>query len=125
MKSQPNSHTHCQAAQANAQSKAWQRVCLSHPDKIELKKPSLPSENKKYATAQTVTTRTVKRTIDNGLQGRTTEHQPVTAVWRNGGCSASYDSFVVGSSVVLLLNFCAKIPPLHKAANPCFCQKDE
>jgi len=59
-------------------------VCLSHPDKIELKKTSLPSENKKYATAQTDTTSTVKRTIDNGLQGRTTEHQPVTAVWRNG-----------------------------------------
>jgi len=29
-------------------------------------------------------TRTVKRTIDNGLQGRTTEHQPVTSVLRNG-----------------------------------------
>jgi hypothetical protein len=25
-----NSHTHCQAAQAQAQTKAWQRVCLSH-----------------------------------------------------------------------------------------------
>ena len=48
-----NSHTHCQAAQTNTtQTKAWQRVCLSHPDKIELKKSSLPSENKKYATAQ-------------------------------------------------------------------------
>jgi len=80
MNSQSNRHTHYQAAPANAQTKAWQRVCLSHPDKIELKKPSLPSENKKYATAQTDTTRTVKRTIDNGLQGRTTEHQPVTSV---------------------------------------------
>jgi len=39
-----------------------------------------------------------------------------TAVWRNGGCSASYDSFVVGSSVVLRLNFCAKNPPLRQAA---------
>jgi hypothetical protein len=28
MNSQPNSHTHSQAAQANAQAKAWQRVCL-------------------------------------------------------------------------------------------------
>ena len=37
------------------------------------------------------------------------EAQPITAVWRNGGCSASYDSFVVGSSAVLRLNFCAKI----------------
>jgi hypothetical protein len=25
-----NSHTHCQAAQANAQTQAWQRVCLSN-----------------------------------------------------------------------------------------------
>ena len=47
-------------------------MCLSHPDKIELKKSSLPSENKKYATAQADTTMTVKRSIDNGLQGRTT-----------------------------------------------------
>jgi hypothetical protein len=29
------------------------------------------------------------------------ERQPTTAVLRNGGFSASYDSFVVGSSVVL------------------------
>ncbi len=40
----------------------------------------------------------------------------LTAAWRNGdtlnllkcGFSASYDSFVVGSSAVLQLNFCAK-----------------
>jgi hypothetical protein len=45
------------------------------------------------------------------------ERQHLTAVWRNGGCSASYDSFVVGSSAVLRLNFCAKNPPLRQAAN--------
>jgi len=44
------------------------------------------------------------------------ERQPITAVWRNGGGSASYDSFVVGSSAVLRLNFCAKNPPLRQAA---------
>jgi hypothetical protein len=54
---------------------------------------------------------------DNGLQGRTTEHQPVTAVWRNGGFSASYVSFVVGSSAVLRMNICGKNPPLRQAAN--------
>jgi len=43
----------------------------------------------------------------------------ITAVWRNGGCSASYDRFVVGSSVVLRLNFCAKNPPLRQAAKRC------
>ncbi len=40
----------------------------------------------------------------------------ITAVWRNGGFSASYDSFAVGSSAVLRLNFCAKNPPLRQAA---------
>ena len=25
-----HSHTHCQASQANAKTKAWQRVCLPH-----------------------------------------------------------------------------------------------
>lgn len=44
------------------------------------------------------------------------ERQPVTAVWRNGGFSAPYDSFVVGSSAVLRLNYCAKNPPLRQAA---------
>jgi len=44
-------------------------------------------------------------------------NDPLTAVWRNGGCSASYDSFVVGSSAVLRLNFCAKNPPLRQAPN--------
>jgi hypothetical protein len=46
---------------------------LSNADKIELKKISSPSENKKYATAQSDTTKTEKRSIDNGLQGRTTK----------------------------------------------------
>ena len=43
--------------------------------------------------------------------------QHLTAVWRNGGCSASYDTLLVGSSTVLLLYICAKIPPLRQAAN--------
>jgi hypothetical protein len=47
------------------------------------------------------------------------EGQRLTAVLRNGGCSVSYESFVVGSSAVLRLNFCAKSPPLRKAAKRC------
>ena len=81
-----HSHTHYQVAQANAPTKTWQRVCLSH------------------------------RTKDSETHDRQ-EGQQLTAVWRNGGCSASYDSFVVGSSAVLRLNFCAKNPPLRQAAN--------
>ena len=45
------------------------------------------------------------------------ERQPITAVWRNGGFSPSYDSFMAGSSAVLRLNICAKNPPLRQAAN--------
>ncbi len=94
---------------------------LSHADKIEFKKISSSSENKKYATAQpsTTNTLTVKLNNDNGLQGRRTEGLLLTAVWRNGGCCASYDSFVVGSGAVLRLNFCAKNPPLRQAGDRC------
>jgi hypothetical protein len=77
---------------------------------------SCPSKKIKTPDTQADTTNTVKLNKDNGLQARTTEHQLPTAVWRNGGCSASYDSFVVGSSAVLRLNFCAKNPPLRQAA---------
>jgi len=40
----------------------------------------------------------------------------LTAVWRNGGCSASYDSFVVQQTVVLRINICGENPPLRQAA---------
>jgi hypothetical protein len=47
------------------------------------------------------------------------EQLVLTAVWRNGGFSASYDSFVVDSSAVLRLNFCAKIRHYAKPRNVC------
>ncbi|MBK6888426.1 MAG: hypothetical protein IPH02_00390 [Sphingobacteriales bacterium] len=55
---------------------------LSHADKIELKKISSPSENKKYATTQTNTTETmtVKHSNDNGLQVGQTEGLLLTMV---------------------------------------------
>ncbi len=117
MNSQPHSHTHYQAAQANAQTKAWQRVCLSHPGKIELKESSLPSENKKYATAQTNTKNTDKRSIDNGLQGwatRTTGYNKVLPKWRQ---KCYYEAFVQSSTFVLRMNSSVKNPPQRKAAN--------
>jgi len=89
---------------------------LSHPDKIELKKISSPSENKKYPTAQSNTTKTEKRIIDNGLQGRWTEGQLITAVWQKWRFSASYDSFVGNQTVVLRMNICAENRHLRQAA---------
>jgi len=60
---------------------------LSHAEKIELKKISSPSENKKYATAQTntVLTMTAKLNNDNGFQ-QPTDRRPTgnrrLAQWR-------------------------------------------
>ena len=51
------------------------------------------------------------------------EAQHLTAVWRNGGFSASYDSLVVKQKVVLRINICGGNPPLRQAAKryiPCF-----
>jgi hypothetical protein len=110
---------HCQSPTSQPARQSFVKE-LAKPTqrKIELKKISHPAENKKYATAQPNTTQkmTAKLNNDNGLQGQTKEHQLPTAVLRNGGFSASSDSFVVGSSAVLRLNFCAKNPPLRKAA---------
>ena len=63
-----------------------------------------------------------QRTTDR-QSGRNKNTERTTAVWRNGGCSASYDSFVVGSGAVLRLNFCAKNPPLRQAAKRYLCKK--
>ena len=46
---------------------------------------------------------------------RKTEGQQLTAVWRNGGCSASYDSFVVQQTLVLRIKICGENPPLRQA----------
>ena len=44
------------------------------------------------------------------------ERHPITAVWRNGGFRASYDSFVVKQTVVLRINICGVNSPLRQAA---------
>jgi hypothetical protein len=41
-----HSHTHCQAAPANAQTKAWQRVCLPHRTTKTTAKPSDEKEHR-------------------------------------------------------------------------------
>ena len=76
---------------------------LSHPDKIELKKISSPSEKKKYATAQTNTTKTmtVKLNNDNGLQ-RWTDRRP-TGNMRLASCGVK----CLNSSSVFQINFSA------------------
>ncbi len=109
-----------QAAQAQAQSEACKRAS-TFPSQIKLNlKNSSPSENKKYSTAQPDTTKTAKRSIDNGLQGRTTEGQLITAPTQKAGFRASYDSFVVNQTLVFQIKFCGKSPALRVAANRYF-----
>jgi len=110
---------HCQSPTSQRYNQSFVKE-LAKPThrKIEIKKISHPSENKKYANAQTNTTQkmTAKLNNDNVLQTRTTEHQLPTAVLQKWRFSASYDSFVVGSSSVLRLNFSGENRHLRKAA---------
>ena len=41
-----SSHTHCQAAQANVQTQAWQRVCLSNRTTKTTDKPADEKEHR-------------------------------------------------------------------------------
>ena len=107
---------HCQSPTSQRSNQSFvKELAKLTQRKIVLKKFPDPSKKIKSAT-HSRQTMTLKPNTDNGLQGWTTEHQLPTAVLRNGGFSASYDSFLVGSSAVLRLNFCAKNPPLRKAA---------
>jgi hypothetical protein len=110
------SHTFASPTNQRSSQSLQKSVSASTQNKIQ-NIFSCPSKKIKTPDTQTNPTKTVERSVDNDLQTRTTERQLPTAVLRNGGCSASYDSFVVGSSAVLRLNLCAKNPPLRKAAN--------
>ncbi|HNG27361.1 MAG TPA: hypothetical protein PLJ37_08120 [Chitinophagales bacterium] len=76
-----------------------------------------PSKNIKTPDTQADTTETINCSIDNGLQGqttRTTGYNTVLPKWRQ---KCYYETFVQGSTVVLLLNFSANIPPLRQYPN--------
>jgi hypothetical protein len=110
-----------QFAQANAQTKNCKRASTSPTQKRilkyffqRLKKIKHPiTQARQKNTRQMTQTDDIKMVVTHDRQ----ERQPITAVWRNGGFSASYDSFVVGSSAVLRLTFVVKIRHLRQAAN--------
>ena len=78
-------HTHCQTAPANTQAKTWQRVCLSNR-----------------------TTKTTNKTTDE-IQHRS--DNTVLPKWR---VKCLCETFVQGSTAVILMKFCAKNPPLRQ-----------
>jgi hypothetical protein len=81
-----HSHTHSQAAQANATTQAWQRVCLSN--------------------------RTTK-TTDN--QADEKEHRTDNRRLAKVAVLCSADTFVVKQSLVFRINICGKNRHLRQA----------
>ena len=78
---------------------------------------SSPSKKIKTPDTQADTINTVKRSIDNGLQGqttRTTGYNTVLPKWRQ---KCYYETFVLNSTAVILLNFSANNPPLRQYPN--------
>jgi hypothetical protein len=116
-------HSHRTIASTNAsrtmqphKPKLALELAIRHADKnFNFFSPSL-LEKIKTPDPQTDTTKTVELNKDNGLQTRTTERQLVTAAWRNGGFSASYDSFVVNQTVALRISICAEKPAHRQSA---------
>ena len=92
---------------------------LSCPDKIELKKISSPSENKKYATAQPDTTKKMKQNLNNnnGLQTRWTR----TPAGNSGLAKKRVQWLIEHSTSHQLLwstdSFLLRNPPLRQAPN--------
>jgi hypothetical protein len=70
------------------------------------------TQARQKSTQQMTQTDDIKMVVTHDRQ----ERQPITAVWRNGGFSASYASFVVKQTVVLRINICGENPPLRQAA---------
>jgi hypothetical protein len=71
------------------------------------------TQARQKSTRQMTQTDDIKMVVTHDRQ----ERQPITAVWCNGGFSASYDSFVGKQTVVLRINICGENPPLRQAAN--------
>ncbi len=71
---------------------------------------SCKSRNTNLNLAKSVSSTALQARIAN----EKTKGQHTKAVLRIYECRPSYDSFVVGSSAVLRLNFCANYPPLRK-----------
>ena len=114
---------HCQSPTSPSSNQSFVKE-LAKPmqEKLFLKNFPTLQKNKKH-NAQPVTDRqknkqtmTLKPNTDNGLQGRTTEHQLPTAVLQKWRCSASYDSEVVNQNLVLRLKFSGENRHLRQAA---------
>jgi hypothetical protein len=87
---------------------------LSRPDKIELKKISFPSENKKYATAQpndrqkSVAIQTPKPLTGKRFNYSVDRRPACNTGLAKVAVQCSADTFVVNQTLVLCINICGK-----------------
>lgn len=79
--------------------------------------PTLQKNKKRNAQPDRQMTR--KLNTDNGLQRQTTEHQPVTAVWRNDGFSGKLKCSFSNQPLWWVDSEELRNPPLRKAAKRC------
>ncbi len=115
-----HSHTHWQAPQADTQTKACQRVCLSHAEKKKLKIP-FPSKNFKNAITQS-DTKTFRQLVaklnkDKGCKTRTTRTPACNTGLAKVAVTCFYDSFVGKQTLVHLINICGENRHLRQARN--------
>jgi len=95
---------------------------LSHPDKIELKKISSPSENKKYSTAlpndrqKSVAKQTPKLLTGQRFNYSVDRRPACNTGLAKVAVQCSADSFVVNQTFVLRINICGKNRHLRQAA---------
>ncbi len=88
---------------------------LSYAGKIELKKISSPSENKKYPTAQT---NDRQKSLTGKRFNYSLDRRPAcNSTYQKGVVLCSKDSFVVNQTLVFQIKFCGKSPALRVAAN--------
>ena len=114
-----HSHTHWQASQADTQTKACQRVCLSHTEEKKLK--ISPSKNFKNVNTQpdrkTFGQLVAKINIDKGCKTRTTRTPGHNTGLAKVAVQCFYDSFVGKQTVVHLINICGENRHLRQARN--------
>jgi hypothetical protein len=119
----PYLQAHCQSSTSQRYDQSFVKVLANAAQEKLVLKNFLPFKKNKKRNAQPDTdkqkrirTMTLKPNTENGLQGRTTEHQLPTAVLQKWRCSASYDSEVVNQNLVLRLKFSGENRHLRKAA---------
>jgi len=123
MKSQPTvASTFASRTSPSTDQSLQKSLQLSSPDKIELKKISSPSKNKKYPTAQpndrqkSVALQTPKLLPGQHFNYSVDRRPACNSTYPKGGVSCSKNSFVVHQTLVFQIKFCGKSPALRVAA---------